>query len=181
LKTFSLKGGRGHFAVDLFARWNSLVFCLSVVVLSVFPTIGAGARCSEGEQRPTGAGIPDPAFNIMHCTLFTAMASIELSKEDVLSQLSHGPRYILTGNITVCESAKLSLTKIQREPRSSIGLLKNLPLEILHAELNHLDLQSLSRVSRVSSRGKVVAKSLPAYEDLGSAAGHFSRHCMTRN
>ncbi|KAH8728358.1 F-box domain-containing protein [Phaeosphaeriaceae sp. PMI808] len=101
------------------------------------------------------------------------MDTIEFSKEDLLSHLSHRPRYILTANISVDESVKLSLSKIQREPQLSVGLLDDLPLELLHDILNYLDLQSLSQFSRVSLRGRVIAESLPAYRDLTSAAGHI--------
>lgn len=112
---------------------------------------------------------------VLRCALFTTMASIRFSKEDLLSYLSHRPRYILTANISVDKSAKLSLSKIQREPQSSVGLLDDLPLELLHATLDYLDLQSLSRFSRVSLRGRTIAESLPAYRDLVSAAGHIFR------
>jgi len=102
-----------------------------------------------------------------------AMAGNDFSKRDLTSYLSHRPRYILKGNISVSEAVKLPISKIQRELQSSIGLLDNLPLELLHALLNYLDLQSLSRILRVSLRGKAIVESLPAYRDLASTAGNI--------
>lgn len=101
------------------------------------------------------------------------MADREFSKEELLSNLSHRPRYILNGVISVDESTKPTFPKIERNVQTSMGLLDNLPLELLHATFNYLDLQSLSRVSRVSLRGKAVIESLPAYRDLSLSARHI--------
>ena len=58
-------------------------------------------------------------------------------------------------------------TRLQRIPESSsIGLLDALPTELLHSVFNMLDFQSLSRLSRVSHRGKAAVDSLPAHRDL---------------
>lgn len=100
------------------------------------------------------------------------MPNDEFSQEELLSHLSHRPRYILNGVISVEESAKLSLSKVQRTCQSSIGRLDKLPLELLHATLSYLDLQTLSYFLRVSLSGKAIVESLPAYRDLLSSAGH---------
>ncbi|PVH97074.1 hypothetical protein DM02DRAFT_92617 [Periconia macrospinosa] len=101
------------------------------------------------------------------------MAVNQYSKEELLSRLSHRPAYIVNRNIEVGESAKPSFSKIQREPQSSAGLFDTLPLELFQATLDHLDLQSLSRLSRVCLRAKVVVESLRAYKDLVRVAGHI--------
>ncbi|KAF2010810.1 F-box domain-containing protein [Aaosphaeria arxii CBS 175.79] len=102
------------------------------------------------------------------------MPGSAFSKEDYLSHLSHRPKYILRGVITLGESPKLSMSKIQRQPQLSFGLLDNLPLELLHAIISYLDLGSLSRISQVSLRGRVIIESLPAYRDLATVAGHIA-------
>ncbi|KAF2430640.1 F-box domain-containing protein [Tothia fuscella] len=101
------------------------------------------------------------------------MASNNFSKENLISHLSHRPRYILRGHISIGDDVKLPISKVQREPQSSLGLLDDLSLELLHAILNYLDLQSLSRVVRVSLGGKAIVESLPAYRDIACAAGYI--------
>lgn len=49
---------------------------------------------------------------------------------------------------------------------SSLGKLDMLPAELLLMTLNLLDFQSVSRMSRVSLRGKAVVEGLPAYKDM---------------
>jgi hypothetical protein len=100
-----------------------------------------------------------------------AMAD-EFSEDDVLSHLAHRPRYILSRVIKLAESAKPAMPKIQRTSQSSIGCLDNLPIELLHTTFMHLDLRTLTFLSRVSLRGKDIVESLPAYRDLLSSAGH---------
>ncbi|KAK4108168.1 hypothetical protein N656DRAFT_718480 [Canariomyces notabilis] len=73
------------------------------------------------------------------------------------------PSRISTSNIIT--PAKPS--KISRESaRSSLGLLDKFPAEILLLTLNLLDFQSLSRLSRVSLKGKVVVENLATYQDV---------------
>jgi hypothetical protein len=104
------------------------------------------------------------------------MSEVQFSQEELLSHLAHRPRYILNGVISVDESVKLSFARSQRDCQSSsIGQLDKFPLEILHATFNYLDLQSLSRLSRVSLRATVAVESLPAYRDLSLLAGHTFR------
>ncbi|KAF2271828.1 F-box domain-containing protein [Westerdykella ornata] len=100
------------------------------------------------------------------------MTERNFSDDEIFLYLSHRPHYILDGVISVDESTKLVFTTIQRECRSTLGQLDNLPLEILHESFRYLDLQSLSRLSRVSLRGKAVVESLPVYRDLAKSAGH---------
>ncbi|KAH9885010.1 hypothetical protein F4778DRAFT_761618 [Xylariomycetidae sp. FL2044] len=49
---------------------------------------------------------------------------------------------------------------------SSLGLLDTLPAELLFLTLNLLDFQSLSRLSRVSFKGKAVVENLAPYTDM---------------
>lgn len=55
---------------------------------------------------------------------------------------------------------------------SSLGILDKLPVELLHEVLWSLDLQSLTRLSRVSAQGKNILLSFPAYQDLLNHAPH---------
>ena len=99
------------------------------------------------------------------------MSFEEWAPEELISCLSHRPRHIINGMISIPRPAKPS--PIQRDFSSSlIGLLDTLPLELLHSILNMLDFQSLSRLSRVSLRGKATVESLPAYRDLIEHAPH---------
>jgi hypothetical protein len=93
--------------------------------------------------------------------------------EEILLHLSHRPRYILNGVISIDESTKLSFTTIQSECRSFLGRLDSLPLEVLHESLRYLDLRSLLRLSRVCWRGKAIVESLPAYRNLAKSAGYI--------
>lgn len=58
-------------------------------------------------------------------------------------------------------------SRIRRESfRSSLGLLDTLPAELLFLTLDLLDFQSLSRLSRVSLKGKAVVENLATYIDM---------------
>lgn len=92
------------------------------------------------------------------------MSYDSLSPSRLISRLSHQPRHVLNGMISVSEPVKFSA--IKRISPSSIGFLDNLPLELLHFVLELLDFQSLSRVLRVSLRGKAAVESLHAYRAL---------------
>ncbi|KAF3482574.1 uncharacterized protein GIQ15_05333 [Arthroderma uncinatum] len=87
------------------------------------------------------------------------------SDEDVFSHLSSRPDYLLGPMITVDEPA--NLCTLARHPGpSSLGRLDPLSLEILHEILYLLDIKSLSRLSRVSHRGRATVESLPIYRTL---------------
>ncbi|KAF2807883.1 uncharacterized protein BDZ99DRAFT_478406 [Mytilinidion resinicola] len=100
------------------------------------------------------------------------MTESNFSDDDIFLHLSCRPRHILDNVIPVDESTKPTFTPFQRECRSSLGQLDKLPLEILHESLGYLHLQSLSRLSRVSLRGKAVVESLREHGNIVSAAGH---------
>ncbi|KAK2866809.1 hypothetical protein FQN49_003512 [Arthroderma sp. PD_2] len=87
------------------------------------------------------------------------------SDEDVFTHLSYRPECLQKYMITINKPAKPS-TLIHRPDPSSLGLLNPLPLEVLHIALHTLDFQSLSRLSRVSRRGRAVVETLPIYRDL---------------
>ncbi|KAF4449551.1 hypothetical protein F53441_7210 [Fusarium austroafricanum] len=64
-------------------------------------------------------------------------------------------------------AAKPSTLCQERErPTSSLGLLDAIPAELLLLILNLLDFQSLSRVSRVCFRGKIIVESLSPYRQV---------------
>ncbi|KAK2877257.1 hypothetical protein FQN49_001296 [Arthroderma sp. PD_2] len=88
-----------------------------------------------------------------------------LSDEDVFTHLSGRPDHVLGPFIAVDEQAKLS-TLARHPGPSSLGRLDPLSLEILHNILYLLDIRSLSRLSRVSHRGRVTVESLPIYRTL---------------
>ncbi|KAF2816416.1 uncharacterized protein BDZ99DRAFT_505848 [Mytilinidion resinicola] len=95
---------------------------------------------------------------------------MDLQDDDIFLHLSHRPRHILNGVISVDESTELASTTIQRD--SLLGRLDKLPLEVLHEFLSYLDLQSLWRLSRVFLRGKAVVEFLHEYRKLAKFAAH---------
>ena len=103
------------------------------------------------------------------------MTSSTFSEDELLSHLACRPKHVLDRVIPSDESAKPSFSKIERKAQSSLGSLGNLPLELLHITFSHLDLRSLSRLSRVSLLGKIVVESIPAYKCLLMSAGHIFR------
>lgn len=59
------------------------------------------------------------------------------------------------------------LSTIRREsPHSSLGRLDKLPTELLFLTFNLLDLRSLSRVLRLSLKGKSMIEALPVYQQI---------------
>ncbi|KAI5458181.1 F-box domain-containing protein [Mariannaea sp. PMI_226] len=86
--------------------------------------------------------------------------------EETLRRFSQQLYHLLDAVITVSSPSKLSNVMDANKQRSSIGALDKLPTEILYAVLNTLDLQSISRFSRVSSRGRLVTQSLRSYRTL---------------
>ena len=114
-------------------------------------------------------------------TLFLTMAGKDASQQELLSHLAHRPRHIIDGVISVNESVTLSFPKIDRDCQSSLGRLDVLPIELLLITFNYLDLQSLSRISRVSLHANKAVQSLPTYRDLLSITGHvFQVLSLTR-
>lgn len=93
------------------------------------------------------------------------MTSQRTISEELLSKLTCTLELELHGMIRNLPSAQLST--IHRESAcSSLGLLDGLPVELLFITFNFLDFQSISRISRVSLRGKAVVETLPAYRDM---------------
>lgn len=84
---------------------------------------------------------------------------------DLVSRLSHQPHSLLRATITIPNPPEPLDAEIGTQ-FSSIGVLDILPTELLYLVLHILDLESISRVSRVSRRGNVIVKSLTAYRDL---------------
>ena len=87
------------------------------------------------------------------------------SSEELISRLSFRPYDIINRMVSIPDPAKPLAIK-RHFSASSIGSLDRLPLELLHWILGLLDAQSVSRVSRVSLRGKAIVESLPAYQCL---------------
>ncbi|KAF2434364.1 F-box domain-containing protein [Tothia fuscella] len=101
-----------------------------------------------------------------------AMVPFHFSEDDIFAHLAHRPHYILDSVISLDESAHLSFMGLQNRHFCPLGDLGKLPLEILHESLGYLDLQSISRLSRVSWRGQAVVGSLVAHRDLVKSASH---------
>jgi hypothetical protein len=76
------------------------------------------------------------AYHSPCMTMTMAMTEDEFSEEEVLSHLSRRPRYILNGVISFDQSAKPTFPEIRREDQSSVGVLGNLPLELLRTAFN---------------------------------------------
>ncbi|EFQ99125.1 hypothetical protein MGYG_02137 [Nannizzia gypsea CBS 118893] len=93
----------------------------------------------------------------------TAM-STKMSAEDVITYLSNPPEHLIGPVVTIKEPAKLST--LTHSGTSSLGRLDSLSLEVLHMILHYLDIRTLSRVSRVSHRGRATVESLPIYRAL---------------
>ncbi|KAI1738568.1 hypothetical protein F4680DRAFT_425483 [Xylaria scruposa] len=93
------------------------------------------------------------------------MSSRRVFSEELISRIICRSELDLHGMIRKIPPATPSC--IRREsPRSSLGSLDRLPAEILLLTLELLDFQSLSRISRVSLRGKAVVENLPAYREM---------------
>lgn len=97
-------------------------------------------------------------------TAVSAVSGEHVEAKNLVSRLSHRPRYVLKGMISMSESPKPST--INRDPVSSLRRLNILPPEVLHIILGVLDFRSLSRLSRASLRTKVIVESLREYRDL---------------
>ena len=111
----------------------------------------------------------------------TAMSCGQFSPQELTSCLSHRPRYTLNGMISISVSAAEPSAIQGDSSSSSIGLLDTLPLELLHSIFNMLDFRSLSRLSLVSIRGKVLIKSPPTYQNLiEHALRALTALCQTR-
>ncbi|KAM5346588.1 hypothetical protein ACJ41O_009593 [Fusarium nematophilum] len=85
--------------------------------------------------------------------------------EDLIRNLVRPEENEFRGMIRLLSPARPS--PISREPScSSLGQLDLLPAELLLLVLDLLDFQALSRLSRVSARGKDVVEALPVYQDV---------------
>lgn len=85
--------------------------------------------------------------------------------EGLISRLICREELNLHGMIRKVTPAKPSCIRRQ-SLQSSLGLLDRLPAELLLLTLELLDFQSLSRMSRVSLRGKAVVEGLPAFREM---------------
>ncbi|KAI1144716.1 hypothetical protein F4825DRAFT_476839 [Nemania diffusa] len=93
------------------------------------------------------------------------MPSSQVLSEELISRLTC--RTELGLDLTIPNLAPAKPSSIQRESlRLSLGSLDKLPIEIILLTLDLLDFQSLSRLSRVSLRGKDVIQNLPAYREM---------------
>ncbi|KAK2616686.1 hypothetical protein QQS21_000298 [Conoideocrella luteorostrata] len=84
------------------------------------------------------------------------------SSDGTISRLTFTPELGLDGMIRNLRPAHPST--VHRESPSSLGQLDKLPTEILFLTFNLLDFRSLSRVLRLSLRGKSIIETLPVYQ-----------------
>lgn len=88
------------------------------------------------------------------------------SNDEIVQQLSHRPQELLTGVISNPQSALPPLTPINRVPRSTLGKLDKLPLEVVQRCLVHVDIQTLQSISKTGLRGRDVVNSMPELNQL---------------
>lgn len=79
---------------------------------------------------------------------------------DFAQRLSHHPYHIYEAVISPSDLPKWKFSTIKTDRSSSLGKFDDLPLELLHECIIHMDLLSLLRLSRVSSRGTAVVIAL---------------------
>lgn len=103
------------------------------------------------------------------CLPAVSISKTQCTPENLISELSHRPRWLLDGGIRVPLAPGFSSTR-RNSDTSSLGCLSKLPLELLHLVCNSLDFQSLSRLSRVSIGGKIVLESFRPYRAIMSHA-----------
>lgn len=91
--------------------------------------------------------------------------------DEVISRLTCTLELGLDGMIRKIQPA-LASTLCRKAPHSSLGRLDKLPMELLFLTFNYLDFRSLSRVLRLSWKGKAVVEALPVYRQV-------MEHCPT--
>lgn len=80
--------------------------------------------------------------------------------------LSHQPKTLTRSMVTINDPPKLMREWERQGDPSSLGDLAVLPVELLYDVLEKLDMRSVTRFSRVCTRGRSVVHSLPAYRNL---------------
>lgn len=88
----------------------------------------------------------------------------------LVARLSHQPETLLRSVITINDPPRPPVTLQTQDRPSSLGALDRLPAELLHEVLGHLDVQSLTRLSRTCCRANGILGSLPSYQLLLSHA-----------
>lgn len=101
------------------------------------------------------------------------MSDINLTDDEIIHRLSHRPLDTFNGVISVDEWNGPPPVSIRYERPFSLGKLDRLPLELLHESCGYLDVQSLTRLSRVSLRGTSVVETLSVYKELFKFAGYI--------
>ncbi|KAK7719053.1 hypothetical protein SLS63_010203 [Diaporthe eres] len=102
------------------------------------------------------------------------MSHQDLDTEELLSLLSdpYQAPFLARTMIPMCDPPKPMGAWQPQGDASPLGLLAILPVELLHELLKKLDLQSITRFSRVSIQARIAVQSLPGYRDLMSHALH---------
>lgn len=85
--------------------------------------------------------------------------------ERVISKLASNPELNLGRMIRDIDPAKPSTVRPGR-PASSLGLLDTLPLEVILLTIHLLDFQSLSRLTRVCLRAKIIVENFAPFEQV---------------
>ncbi|KAF7558417.1 hypothetical protein G7046_g5739 [Stylonectria norvegica] len=95
------------------------------------------------------------------------MTYMGFSSEELISHLSHRPWYLNKVMITIPEPLAVRKSVADYDDRrSSVGTLERLPLELLHAVVNMLDLQSVSHFALVCLQAKAIVDSVQSYSEL---------------
>lgn len=90
--------------------------------------------------------------------------------ETLVSRLSHQPKTLLRSVITISDPPKPPVTLQAQDRPSSFGGLDRLPVELLHEVLGHLDVQSLTRLSRTCYQANAILGINSSYQHLLSHA-----------
>lgn len=86
--------------------------------------------------------------------------------ETLVARLSHQPETLLRSLITISDPPRPPAALQTQNRPSSLGALDRLPAELLHEVLGHLDVQSLTRLSRTCCRANAFLALVPSYQHL---------------
>lgn len=105
----------------------------------------------------------------------------ETETRTLVARLSHQPKTLLSSVITISDPPKPPVTLETQDRPSSLGSLDRLPTELLHEVLGHLDVQSLTRLSRTCFGANFVLGSNSSYQHLlGHAADALAALSRTK-
>lgn len=90
----------------------------------------------------------------------------ETETDTLVARLSHQPQTLLRSVITISDPPKPPAPLQARDRLSSLGALDRLPAELLDQVLGHLDVQSLTRLSRTCYQANAILGCNSSYQHL---------------